>query len=53
MIQAGISRIVFPEPSEDIKMRWQDTFDLTLSYMAEAGIKWMQIPEKPHAEISA
>lgn len=44
MLQAGISRFVFPEASEETKSRWQSAFDLTTSYMDEAGVDYTEIP---------
>ena len=44
MIQAGITRFVFPEATEETKTRWQDAFELTLSYMDEAGVDYREVP---------
>jgi len=45
MIQAGITRFVFPEASEETKTRWADSFEQTLSYMNEAGVSWTELDE--------
>lgn len=43
MLQAGISRFVFPKPSEDALTRWGKAFDLTKSYIEEAGATWSEL----------
>lgn len=43
MIQSGIERFVFPEATPELKERWQSAFDLTLSYMKEAGVEWREV----------
>lgn len=44
LIQAGIKRFVWPEDTPEMKSRWQDAFDLTLSYLHEAdGVEFEEI----------
>lgn len=43
MIQAGISRFVFPRATEEQLERWDDSFKRTLSYMHEAHVGWSEL----------
>jgi len=43
MLQAGITRFVFPELPEDKKERWQKPLDLTKKYIEECGHQWLEI----------
>lgn len=43
MLQAGITRFVFPEPSADALTRWADAFKRTKSYIEEAGATWLEV----------
>jgi dCMP deaminase len=38
MIQAGITRFVFPEPSADALTRWASAFEKTKKYIQECGL---------------
>lgn len=42
MIQAGITKIVFPD-DQDIPERWQDDFEIAKAMMAEAGVQVNQV----------
>jgi len=42
MIQAGITKIVFPE-DQDIPDRWREDFEIAMSMMAEAGVLVHQV----------
>jgi hypothetical protein len=44
MLQAGITRFVFPEPSADALTRWAATFVKTKDYIAASGALWEEIP---------
>lgn len=43
MIQAGISRVVAPKASADAMTRWAKAFELTKSYLHEAGVEISEI----------
>jgi len=43
MIQAGISRFVFPRASDEALTRWEDSFGKTLSYLNESGVEWTEL----------
>jgi len=40
MLQAGIVRFVFPEPSADALTRWAEAFVKTKKYITESGAEW-------------
>lgn len=40
IIQSGISRVVFFEPTEDQIERWRSSFERSLSYMEECDIEF-------------
>ena len=42
MIQAGITKIVFPD-DQDIPERWQEDFEIAKAMMAEAGVQVNQV----------
>ena len=42
MIQAGITKIVFPD-DQDIPERWQEDFEIAKAMMAEAGVQVHQV----------
>ena len=44
MIQAGITRFVFPEPSPELLPRWGAALGKTKEYMNECGMQWLEIP---------
>lgn len=44
MIQAGIERFVFPEPSQDALTRWGDSFNKSKQYMIEANVDFLEVP---------
>lgn len=46
MLQAGITRFVFPEPSQDALTRWAEAFKRTKSYIEEAGATWVELPNE-------
>lgn len=43
MLQAGITRFVWPEDTPDMKSRWAEAFEKTLSYLNEAGVDYREI----------
>ena len=43
MLQAGISRFVFPVPTEDALSRWSEAFVRTKEYIVEAGATWLEV----------
>ena len=43
MIQSGIKRFVAPVASVDAMTRWSKAFELTKSYIAEAGVEVCEI----------
>jgi dCMP deaminase len=44
VVQAGIKRVVYVEPTEDIKSRWADAFVQTAAIFADAGIEVTVLP---------
>ena len=44
MLQAGIERFVFPEPSVDALARWASAFDKTKNYIAQCNKRWTEYP---------
>lgn len=44
LIQAGIRRFVFPEPTPQQLERWSSAFQTSFEYMAEANREWTSIP---------
>ena len=44
MLQAGITRFVFPEPSADALTRWAAAFVKTKDYITSSGATWEEIP---------
>jgi dCMP deaminase len=42
MLQAGITRFVFPEPSADALTRWGAAFEKTKAYIRECDAQWME-----------
>jgi dCMP deaminase len=51
MLQAGISRFVFPALSENLKSRWEASVLKTKSYLIEAGVEWLEIPIKQEVKL--
>jgi len=45
MIQAGISRFVFPSPSVDALSRWADSIARTKRYIVEVGAYWTEVTD--------
>ena len=45
MVQAGISRFVFPEPTVEALSRWSDAFEKTKRYMDECRVAYLQIDQ--------
>ena len=43
MLQAGISRFVFPSLPEHLVDRWKESLDKTISYFKEAGVLWSEL----------
>lgn len=43
MIQAGITRFVFPKLPEDKRLRWEKSLNLTKSYIEEAKLEWCEV----------
>lgn len=43
MLQAGISRFVFPSPTEDALSRWGAAFEKTKTYVMECGATYEQL----------
>jgi dCMP deaminase len=50
MLQAGITRFVWPEPDAEKLARWAEAFIKTKKYITESGAIWTEIPM---AEIDA
>jgi dCMP deaminase len=44
MIQAGISRFVFPEATPEKAERWKAAFERTKQYLQETGKEWVEVP---------
>lgn len=44
MLQAGITRFVYPELPEDKKSRWEKSLRLTEEYIRESGMVAVEIP---------
>lgn len=44
VVQAGIKRVVYIEPTDDIKSRWADAFVQTAAIFADAGIEVTELP---------
>lgn len=44
MLQAGITRFVFPEPTKDALLRWGKAFDKTKKYMKECAVAFLEVP---------
>jgi len=43
MLQAGISRFVWPEDTKGMMSRWAESFALTQSYLDEAGVSYREV----------
>jgi len=43
MIQAGITRCVFPKIPHDQQERWQDSVNRTKTYLTEAEVDWREV----------
>lgn len=48
MIQAGISRFVWPVASTDAKSRWSESFLKTEKYIGESGAAWSEYGSATH-----
>jgi dCMP deaminase len=46
MLQAGIVRFVFPEPTADALTRWAEAFVKTKKYITECGAVYEEIPRE-------
>lgn len=46
MIQGGIRRFVFPEPSKDVMSRWADSINRAKNYAGEVNADWVEISRK-------
>lgn len=44
MLQAGITRFVWPEPDAEKLTRWADAFERTKRYIEEVGVSFTEIP---------
>lgn len=44
MLQAGITKFVFPSPSQDALSRWGGAFEKTKKYIMEASAEFLEIP---------
>jgi dCMP deaminase len=44
VVQAGIKRVVYVEPTEDIKSRWAEAFEMTAAIFADAGMEVTVLP---------
>lgn len=51
MLQAGITRFVFPTLSEELAPRWGESVAKTKSYLNEAGVEWLEVPLKEEVKI--
>lgn len=54
VIQAGITRVVCREPSDDMQSRWGDAFEQTRAMFAEAGVDVTEYPleDQPSRELN-
>jgi dCMP deaminase len=43
MLQAGLTRFVFPTPSDDALSRWADAFEKSKCYINECGAEYTEI----------
>lgn len=46
MLQNGIRRFVYPEATEDQKLRWGQAFEKVRAYAAETGAEMVEIPRQ-------
>jgi dCMP deaminase len=46
MLQAGIVRFIFPEPTADALTRWAEAFVKTKKYITECGAEWEEVPRE-------
>jgi dCMP deaminase len=53
VIQAGIARVVYVEPSEDIKSRWADAFVQTDAIFKDAGMEVTVLAPAPTSPLPA
>jgi dCMP deaminase len=51
VVQAGIKRVVYLEPTADIKSRWGEAFVATAAIFADAGIEVTELPLKKREPI--
>lgn len=47
VVQAGIKRVVYVEPTEDIKSRWAEAFEMTAAIFEDAGMEITVLPLPP------
>ena len=50
MIQAGITRYVFPELLPEHAERWGESMDRTKAFFDEAGLPWIEVPRSALVE---
>lgn len=46
MLQAGITRFVYPKPSADALTRWAEAFQKTEKYMSECGAQFTEVDDE-------
>ena len=44
IIQSGLSRVVWYEPSESIKSRWAEDLEIAKGMLTEAGVFFVEVP---------
>lgn len=47
VVQAGITRVVYEEPTDDILSRWEEPFRLAAAIFKDAGTKIVVLPREP------
>jgi dCMP deaminase len=43
VIQAGIKRVVYPTPSEELRQRWGESLDFSVGMAREAGLELVEL----------
>ena len=44
-IQHGIARVVYPAPSDEMRARWADDFEVSRQMFDEAGVEVFEVPQ--------
>lgn len=45
MLQAGITRFVYPKADADAMTRWAEAFERTTQFFSEAGVEYIEYPQ--------